>query len=118
MRREATLVPQLSGGPYGPGAQVTGVLVAREEQRTRRLNAYRRYVDRSPSFSGAETYDAAEPLPEGPVDARQEIPFELRLPTDAYQGASFGFNWRVLAIEKRRFFQSDAGRIAYLEAMP
>ena len=271
MRREATLVPRFSGDPYGPGDQVNGVLVAREGERARKLNAYLRYVDRSPSFSGAETYDAVEPLHEGPLEAGQEIPFELRLPKDAYpswedsstskygelawsivieadiaagldtitthsipidadakwtgpdptgerkteglvenwdvaveperwalrrgdelsfdlrigkpkaerpklevalqcqlyyhietkepgksyrrevnrinvveerpefdpsvpeqtiavtipkdapfsyQGASFGFNWRVLAVEKRRFFQSDAGRIAYLEIMP
>lgn len=84
MRRQATLVPQFTGDPYGPGDQVNGVLVAREGERARKLNVYLRYVDRSPSFSGAETYDAVEPLHEGPVDAGQEIPFELRLPKDAY----------------------------------
>jgi hypothetical protein len=271
MRRQATLVPQFTGDPYGPGDQVKGVLVAREALRARKLNAYLRYVDRSPSFSGAETYDGVEPFHEGPVEIGQEIPFELRIPdaaypnwddpstaeygelawsivvesdiaagldtitthsipidadaewtgpkptgetrtealvdnwdvaveperwtlrrgdeleftlriekpkaerpklevalqcrlyyhvetkepgrsyrrevnrklmfeerpqfdpsvpeqtitvripTDApfsYQGASFGFEWRVLAVEKRRFFQSDAGRIVYLEVMP
>ena len=85
MRREATLVPQFAGGPYGPGETVEGVLVAREPlERARRLNAYLRYVDRSPSFSGAETYDAMEPLHEGAIGAGDEIPFKLRLPDDAY----------------------------------
>jgi hypothetical protein len=84
VRREATLVPRFAGGPYGPGDQVEGVLVATEPERSRKLNAYLRYVDRSRSFSGAQTYDAVEPLHEGPVEVGQEIPFELRIPEDAY----------------------------------
>jgi hypothetical protein len=84
VRTEATLVPHFTGDPYSPGDEVRGVLVAREPERSRKLNAYLRYVDRSPSFSGAETYYAVEPLHEGPVEAGQEIPFELRIPEDAY----------------------------------
>ena len=85
MAREARLVPRFAGGPYGPGDTVEGVLVAREALgRARRLNAYLRYVDRSPSFSGAATYGSAEPLHEGPVERDQEIPFALGIPDDAY----------------------------------
>lgn len=85
LRREATLVPRFSGGPYGPGDTVAGVLVPREPMgRVRTLNAYLRYVDRSPSFSGAATHDSAEPIHEGAVDMGQEVPFALRMPEDAY----------------------------------
>ena len=92
MRSEATLVPRFSGGPYGPGDTVEGVLVPREPmERLRGLNAYLRYVDRSPSFSGAETYQAVEPLHEGPIGMGQEIPFRLQIPADAYP------NWDVEA---------------------
>jgi hypothetical protein len=84
VRREATLVPRFNGGPYGPGDLVEGVIVAQEPERSRRLNAYLRFVDRSRSFSGAATGAAVEPLHEGPVAAGQEIPFALRLPVDGY----------------------------------
>ena len=78
-------MPRYAGGPYGPGDTVEGVLVASEPiERLRTLNGYLRYVDRSPSFSGAESYASVEPLHEGPVDRDQEIPFALRLPDDAY----------------------------------
>ena len=79
------MVPRYDGGAYGPGDVVAGVLEVRQPvDRLRRLNAYLRYVDRSPSFSGAVTHATAEPLHEGPVEAGQEIPFSLTLPADAY----------------------------------
>jgi hypothetical protein len=83
------LVPRFDGGPYGPWDRVEGVLVAREPmERLRTLNGYLRYVVRSPSISGAATYDSAEPLHEGPVDQDQEIPFALRTPDDGYVGTT------------------------------
>jgi hypothetical protein len=45
----------------------------------------------------------------------------VRIPEDApftYRGTAFGFNWSALAREKRRWYQSDAGRVAILEVMP
>jgi hypothetical protein len=96
-------MPHFSGGPYGPGDYVTGVLVAREPERARTLHTYLRYVDRSPSFSGAETYDAVEPLHEGPVDAGQEIPFELSIPNDAYP------NWQDALTPDGRESRSRSG---------
>jgi hypothetical protein len=50
-----------------------------------------------------------------------EQSFAVRVPEDApftYRGGAFGFSWSALAREKRRWFQSDAGRIAVLEVMP
>ena len=85
MRREATLVPRFSGGPYGPGDTVEGVLVSREPmERVRTLTGQLRYLDRSPSFSGAATHDSGAVLHEGPVGMGQEIPFTLRIPADGY----------------------------------
>jgi hypothetical protein len=53
VQREARLVPRFSGGPYGPGDTVEGVLVPREPmERVRTLNGYLRYTDRSPNFAG------------------------------------------------------------------
>jgi hypothetical protein len=45
----------------------------------------------------------------------------VRVPEDApftYRGTAFGFSWSALAREKRRWFQSDAGRVAVLEVLP
>ena len=57
-----------------------------------------------------------------PVDpSLPEQTFTARVPEDApftYRGNAFGFVWMALAREKRRFYQSDAGRSAYLEVMP
>jgi hypothetical protein len=47
--------------------------------------------------------------------------FKVRVPEDApftYRGTAFGFTWSALAREKRRWYQSDAGRVARLEVMP
>jgi hypothetical protein len=116
VRREATLVPRFHGGPYGPGDVVEGVILAREAERSRTLNAYLRYVDRSRSFSGA-IFDEWPPLD----PSLPEQSFTVRVPADApfsYDGRAFGFLWMAIAREKRRWFQSDAGRIAYLQVMP
>jgi hypothetical protein len=85
MRREATLVPRFSGGPYGPGDTLDGVLVPRAPMEgVRTLGGHVRYLDRSPSFAGAATHESAVPLHEGPVELGQEIPFALRIPAAAY----------------------------------
>ncbi|HLM08471.1 MAG TPA: hypothetical protein VK307_02090 [Thermoleophilaceae bacterium] len=85
MRREATLIPRYDGGPFRPGDVVAGVIVPREPlERLRSLTGELRYVDRSPSFSGAVTYGPVVPLHEGALAAGQEVPFSLRLPGDAY----------------------------------
>ncbi len=82
--KQATLVPRFAGEGYGPGDTVKGVLEAEEPvEKLRSMNAYLKYIDRSPDFAGATTNDAIEPLHEGPLDRGQEIPFELRLPDDA-----------------------------------
>lgn len=50
-----------------------------------------------------------------------EQSFTVRIPEDgpwSYDGKAFGFIWSAVAREKRRFYQSDAGRVAYLEVMP
>jgi hypothetical protein len=47
--------------------------------------------------------------------------FTVRTPEDApftYRGKAFGFAWSALAREKRRWYQSDAGRVAVLEVLP
>jgi hypothetical protein len=96
MRREATLVPRFSGGPYGPGDTVEGVLVSRDPmERVRTLTGQLRYLDRSPSFSGAATHDTGAVLHEGPVDMGQEIPFALRIPADGYP------NWEQPSTAKK-----------------
>ena len=84
MAREATIVPRFSRDAFGPGDAVEGVLEVRESHdKLRRLSAYLRYLDRSPSYSGAVTHDAAKPLHEGPLEQGQEVPFSLRIPADA-----------------------------------
>jgi hypothetical protein len=152
VRREATLVPRFHGGPYGPGDVVEGVILAREAERSRTLNAYLRYVDRSRSFSGAaagaalemglacQAFSVVETKKPGDdsyrrstnyIDIFDEWPpldpslpeqsFTVRVPADApfsYDGRALGFLWMAIAREKRRWFQSDAGRIAYLQVMP
>jgi hypothetical protein len=58
-------------------------------------------------------------LPFDPSLAQQT--FTVRVPEDApftYRGTAFGFVWMALAREKRRWYQSDAGRVATLEVMP
>lgn len=50
-----------------------------------------------------------------------EQSFTVQIPDDApftYRGSAFGFKWSAFAREKRRFFQSDAGRVARLEVLP
>jgi hypothetical protein len=57
--------------------------------------------------------------PFDPSEPAQTLTFSV--PEDApftYRGDAFGFTWSALAHEKRRFFQSDAGRVAVLEVMP
>jgi hypothetical protein len=95
MRREATLVPRFSGGPYGPGDTVEGVLVPREPmERVRTLTGQLKYLDRSPNFAGAATHDSAVRIHEGPLEQGQEIPFALRIPADAYP------NWKEPSTER------------------
>jgi hypothetical protein len=94
MRREATLVPRYARDNFAPGDLVEGVLEVREPiERLRRLDAHLKYLDRSPSYSGAITHASSEPLHEGPLERGQEIPFALRLPADALP------NWNGQATE-------------------
>ena len=63
---------------------VDGVLeVVEPLDGVRRLDAYLKYVDRSPGYAGAVTQAAAEPLHEGPVAVGDRIPFAFELPADA-----------------------------------
>ncbi len=53
--------------------------------------------------------------------ALPEQSFTFTLPTDlpfSYDGGVVSFLWFAVAKERRRFFQSDAGREAYLEVAP
>ena len=84
MKHAPRLVPRFDKESYGPGDAVTGAIEVTEPvENLRRLDAYLKYVDRSQNMSGAETFDAAEPLHEGPVQVGDRIPFELHLPPDA-----------------------------------
>src|SRR4051794_16612103 len=84
MRGPARIVPRFDREAYGPGDTVSGFLeVVEDVGDLRRLDAYLKYVDRSPSFSGSVTQAAAEPLHEGPVSVGDRIPFAFPLPADA-----------------------------------
>jgi hypothetical protein len=103
MSTEARLVPLFSGGPYGPGDTVEGVLVLREPMDgLRALSGYLRYTDRSPHFAGGAMQSPAVRLHSGPIDLGQKIPFELRMPDDAYpnwqeESTSFGsLSWSLV----------------------
>jgi hypothetical protein len=78
------LAPRFNSGPYGPGDVVEGAIVATEPlDRLRSVNAYLRYVAKSPSFTSGATHDSLVPLHQGPLAQGQEIPFSFRLPADA-----------------------------------
>jgi hypothetical protein len=104
MSREARLVPLFNGGAYGPGDTVDGVLVLREPmERLRTLTGYLRYTDRSPHYAGGAMQSPAVQLHSGPAEVGQEIPFELRMPDDAYPNwqepstSSFGsLSWSLV----------------------
>ena len=59
---------------------------------------------------------------EPPIDpSLPEQSFTVTLPTDlpfGHQGDVVSFEWFAVAKEKRRWYQSDAGREAYLEVLP
>jgi hypothetical protein len=60
-----------------------------------------------------------EPLAVDPSLPEQS--FTLRIPDDApfsYAGDAMGFEWFLVAKEKRRWYQGDAGRESYLEVLP
>lgn len=85
MPEPAKLVPRFAKQAFGPGDDVEGVLELREPMDgIRTLNAYLRYIDRSPSFADGVDYAEAVPLHEGPVEPGQEVPFSLALPEDAW----------------------------------
>lgn len=88
-------MPRFSGGPYGPGDTVEGVLVTREPMESvRSLSGYLRYTDRSPDFAGAAIQGSPVRLHRGPVGQGQEIPFTLQMPDDAYP------NWQDRSTER------------------
>src|SRR5215216_5105997 len=70
--------------------------------------SYRRQVNRINMVEERPEFDPSVAEHTITVTIPKDAPF-------SYHGASFSFDWRVLAVEKRRFFQSDAGRIAHLE---
>jgi hypothetical protein len=84
VRREPRTVPRFARDDHRPGEAVEGVLeVVAPLGDVRRLDAYLKYVDRSPNLSGAVTHAAAEPLHEGPLEVGAHVPFALPLPADA-----------------------------------
>lgn len=72
---------------------------------------YRREVYRTDVFEDWPAFDPAAPLQTVSIRVPEDAPF-------TYRGTAFGFTWSALAREKRRWYQSDAGRVAVLEVLP